>query len=92
MRETREFVEWRDAVMTFDLRYEFPDDVLVSRSRIRFWTEGEIRSRIAEAGLEVVALHGDWGGEGFDPRSSEEMVFVVGPVIWSRHPTGSPLP
>ncbi|WP_421725006.1 class I SAM-dependent methyltransferase [Bauldia sp.] len=78
VRITRHFLAWNGDRMTFEHRYRFPDETLVSRSVLRFMTAEEIDDRLDAAGLRIERLMGDWSGEPFDPASSEEMVFRVG--------------
>lgn len=66
--------------VTFELRYQFPDETLVSRSELRFLPRTAIESHLAAAGLQVDALYGDWDRSPFDPTTSKEMIFVVRPA------------
>ncbi len=75
--ESRKFIAYENAKMTFDLIYQFPDETLVSNSELRFLTEEKIEQLIHEAGLKVDTIFGDWHGGDFTDRESEEMIFVV---------------
>jgi hypothetical protein len=75
--ESRRFLKMKNDRMSFELIYEFPDEKLVSRSELRFWSRNEIEKHLVDAGLCVSKLLGDWDGSGFDERSSQEMIFIV---------------
>jgi ubiquinone/menaquinone biosynthesis C-methylase UbiE len=80
IRETTE-VLWRAGErIGFEMRYQFPDERLVSRSELRFLPRAAIEAQIAAAGLRVEALYGDWYRGPFDPVASKEMIFVVRPA------------
>jgi ubiquinone/menaquinone biosynthesis C-methylase UbiE len=66
--------------VTFEQRFQFPDETLVSFSDLRFLPREAIEARLAAAGLLVDALYGDWDRSPFDPASSKEMIFVVSPA------------
>ncbi len=91
VRETREFVGMEGSLMLFDLHYEFPDEALTSRSRIRFWQVDEVARLAGEAGLRHLSLYGDWDRRDFDHRQAREMVFVFGvddPGVCERSDVG----
>lgn len=64
--------------VTFEMRYQFPDETLVSRSELRFLPRAAIEAQLHTAGLQVEALYGNWDRSPFDPTTSKEMIFVVG--------------
>jgi hypothetical protein len=66
--------------VTFEQRFQFPDETLVSFSELRFLPKEEIEAYLAAAGLEVEALFGDWDSSPFDPASPHEMIFVARPA------------
>ena len=66
-----------DKRMTFDLFYHFGDDVLASRSELRFLSCADIRARIEKAGLKVNLVQGDYRGLPFDEKTTQEMVFFA---------------
>lgn len=66
--------------VSFEQRFAFPDETLVSFSELRFLPREAIEARLAAAGLEVEALFGDWDSAPFDPASSHEMIFVARPA------------
>jgi len=79
----RETTEVRSRVgdrVTFEQRYQFPDETLVSFSELRFLPRQAIEARLAAAGLRVEAVFGDWASSPFDATSSHEMIFVARPV------------
>lgn len=78
--ETRNFLSWRDGCMDFELRYQFPDEDLVSTSTLRFMNRDEIEKQVFLANLKVHSLFGDWNRNTFEPLSSEEMIFTLVPA------------
>lgn len=77
IEQTTEVVGWTSDRLTFKQHFIFPDRTLTSTSRLRFATRETIEASIAAAGMEVDALYGDWQHSPFDPKTSEEMVFVT---------------
>ncbi len=77
VRESRRFLAMQRDRMTFELRYQFPDETLLSSSELRFQSRKEIEVKLAVSGLRVEKLFGDWDGSPFDEKTSEEMIFVV---------------
>jgi SAM-dependent methyltransferase len=75
--ETRHVLARETDRMTFELRYRFPDEVLVSRSELRFLPSPSIERLLNASGLRVQKLLGDWDGSVFDPAASREMIFIV---------------
>jgi hypothetical protein len=67
--------------VTFELRYQFPDETLVSFSELRFLPREAIEERVRAAGLRVEACYGDWDRSPFDAAVSKEMIFVVSPAM-----------
>ncbi len=63
--------------MTFEIRYQFPDETLVSSSELRFLSSKEIEERLIASGLCVEKVLGDWDGKSFDESSSHEMIFIA---------------
>jgi hypothetical protein len=63
--------------MTFELRYQFPDEVIVSNSELRFLSRAEIEERLAASGLCIEKILGDWDGKPFDETSSHEMICMI---------------
>jgi SAM-dependent methyltransferase len=80
IRETTEVRSRIGELVTFEQRYQFPDDVLVSRSELRFLPKEVIEERLLDAGLQLEALFGDWDASPFDAAVSKEMIFVVRPA------------
>jgi SAM-dependent methyltransferase len=74
---TRRSLYWEGDQLTFEHRFHFDDEVLTSRSVLRFLTADDIAERIAAAGLQVARLQGGWSDEVFDATRAEEMVFTV---------------
>lgn len=62
----------------FEHIYRFPDEALTSQSTLRFTDREELEAKMAEAGLRVQSLHGDWDLSGFDPERSPEMIYIAG--------------
>lgn len=77
---TTEVLSWVGDRVSFEQRFAFPDEILVSFSELRFLPKEAIEARLAAAGLTVEALFGDWDRSPFDPTSSHEMIFVARPV------------
>lgn len=77
VHESRRFLTMEEDRMTFELRYQFPDETLVSASELRFLSRKEIEERLTASGLCVDKIMGDWDGKQFDERSSKEMIFIV---------------
>lgn len=75
--ESRRFIRMDDDRMTFELRYVFPDEVVVSTSELRFLSRKEIESRLSASGLNVERVLGDWDGKPFDEGHSYEMIFFI---------------
>lgn len=77
VHESRRFLTMEGDRMTFELRYQFPDEALVSTSELRFLSRKEIEEHLTAAGLCVEKIMGDWDGTHFDEKSSREMIFIV---------------
>jgi len=65
------------ALVTFAHTYRFGDEALVSTSVLRFMARHEIEVCLANSGLRVSAVYGDWDSSAFDPIASKEMIFVA---------------
>lgn len=79
IRETTEVLSRVGDRVTFEQRFQFPDETLASFSELRFLPREAIEERVRGAGLQVEALYGDWDRSPFDPAVSKEMIFVVLP-------------
>jgi hypothetical protein len=77
VRESRHFLAMNKDRMTFELRYKFQDETLVSKSELRFQNSEEIEERLNASGLFVETLLGDWARAPFEENISEEMIFLV---------------
>jgi len=77
VHESRRFIAMQDDRMSFKLTYQFSDETLVSASELRFMSRSDIEERLAESGLYVDKILGDWDGEPFDEGISPEMIFIV---------------
>jgi SAM-dependent methyltransferase len=75
--------------ISFETRYAFPDEVLVSPSELRFLSRSAIEQRLRACGLRVESVCGDWNRQPFDPATSEEMIFTASRVPAQRG-SGSP--
>jgi SAM-dependent methyltransferase len=53
VRTTRRFLAMKDDRLTFELRYEFPDEKLVSPSVLRFLSRRDIEERLVASGLQI---------------------------------------
>lgn len=76
VHESRKLLSFDGQQMTFELRYRFAEEELVSASTIRFWSKQEIEGQLLNAGLYADTILGDWSGAPFN-ASSEEMIFKV---------------
>jgi ubiquinone/menaquinone biosynthesis C-methylase UbiE len=74
--ESRRLIVMENDRMTFELRYEFPDEILFSASDLRFMSRREIEERLTSSGLRIEKVLGDWNGKPFE-TSSHEMIFRV---------------
>jgi ubiquinone/menaquinone biosynthesis C-methylase UbiE len=77
VHESRRFLAMKNDRMTFELRYQFPDETLLSASELRFLTYKEIERRLSSSGLRIEDMLGDWNGSLFDESSSPEMIFLM---------------
>jgi SAM-dependent methyltransferase len=75
--ESRRFRSMENGRMTFELRYQFSDDTLVSASELRFLSQKDIEERLVTSGLRVDKVLGDWDAKPFDEKSSHEMIFFA---------------
>jgi len=75
--ESRRFLAMNNDRMTFELRYQFPDQTLISNSELRFLTHDQIAAHLHNSGLSVDKVLGDWNGSYYEPGTSEEMIFMV---------------
>lgn len=71
-------VLWRKGdLLAFEWSFAFADEVLVSKSVLRFLARADIVALLAVAGLRVNRLMGDWDGGPFEENESREMIFDV---------------
>lgn len=75
VRESRRFIAMRAGRMQFELRYQFPDEALVSQSALRFLSRQEIEAHLAASGLRPEKISGDWNDALFEEQTSHEMIF-----------------
>ena len=71
VKESRRFLALKNNRMTFELRYDFPDESLTSQSELRFFSRNEIEELLGASQLRIENVLGDWDGTPFDERSSE---------------------
>jgi SAM-dependent methyltransferase len=62
--------------LSFEARYEFPDETLVSLSTLRFMPRAAIEAQLSAAGLRAESVLGDWDGTPFG-GTEDEMIFMV---------------
>jgi hypothetical protein len=67
----------RDDRLSFELRYEFPDETLASPSMLRFLSRRDIGERLVASGLQIENVFGDWDSRPYDEGSSREMIFIA---------------
>jgi len=75
--ESRRFLFMHEQRMKFELRYQFPDEQLVSESELLFLCRSEIEQHLQASDLRIEKVLGDWDGREFDEASSPEMIFLV---------------
>jgi SAM-dependent methyltransferase len=73
---TRQALSRQDEFLTFEQRYVFPDEALVSRSTLRFAPRKTIEGQLEDAGLRLETVFGDWDGSPFD-GTQDEMIFIT---------------
>ncbi|MCR9080332.1 MAG: class I SAM-dependent methyltransferase [Hyphomonadaceae bacterium] len=61
--------------LSFAWDYQFEDGVVSSDSTLRFLSADKIVVAAEKAGLDLIAMCGDWDGARFDAESSREMIF-----------------
>ncbi|MFV9507775.1 MAG: class I SAM-dependent methyltransferase [Oscillochloridaceae bacterium umkhey_bin13] len=66
--------------ISFEMRYQFPDETLVSQSELHFLPRQALEERLANAGLLVETVFGNWDATPFDPVTSHEMIFITRPI------------
>ncbi len=76
VRYTVQALSRQGAFLTFEARYEFPDETLVSQSTLRFMPLKAIDAHLEAAGLRTDAVLGNWNGGPFE-GTQDEMIFVV---------------
>ncbi len=74
--ESRRFLAMNSDLMKFELRYQFSDETLISKSELRFLSQDEINKRLSASGLSCNKVLGGWDGRHFD-ESCREMIFIV---------------
>lgn len=77
VRELRRFSHWKHDVLHFDFIFEFPDEVIRTESKIRFWSRNEIEKHLSCAGFQIESFYGDWERSTFNENISEEMIFLL---------------
>jgi SAM-dependent methyltransferase len=77
VHESRRFLAMNGDRLTFELRFRFPDETIVSGSELRFLSRTEIENRLAESGLRIDRVLGDWDASPFDESCSDEMIFIA---------------
>ncbi len=77
VHESRRFIAMHNDRMTFQIRYQFPEETFVSESELRFWSRTDVEDRLLASGLHVEKVLGHWDGAPFDETSSPEMIFIA---------------
>jgi 2-polyprenyl-3-methyl-5-hydroxy-6-metoxy-1,4-benzoquinol methylase len=77
LRETIQITSDRGELISFQQHFEFPDVKVASSSTLRFMRRRKVEHLIAQAGLSVRELFGDWDRSRFQAKQSLEMIFVV---------------
>jgi SAM-dependent methyltransferase len=77
VRMTSRFRAMKDDRLSFELRYKFPDETLVSPSVLRFLSRRDIEERLVASGLQLENVFGNWDAQPFEEGSSREMIFIA---------------
>lgn len=63
--------------VSFETRFKFADNELISFSELRFLSKPQIEERLLKCGLRPIAIYGGWHKQPFDAANSDDIVFVV---------------
>jgi len=67
--------------VSFRTHYGFSDRTLTTASRLRFLSKEHVAKLMAQAGLTVVEVFGDWDGSAFDAARSREIILIAERVV-----------
>jgi ubiquinone/menaquinone biosynthesis C-methylase UbiE len=77
VRMTSRFLAMKDDRLSFEMRYEFSNETLISPSVLRFLSRRDIEKRLVASGLQIENVFGSWDAQPFDEGSSHEMIFMA---------------
>lgn len=77
IRIERKVLKYENDRIQFETHYQFPEEILKSRSVLRFWHLDEITKLLSDNGLRAEAIYGDWKHNAFLPDQSEEIILVA---------------
>ena len=81
--EVFEHSRWHRRRQRLDITYLYVDQESGRRIELplpqRYWLAAQLRPLLRQAGLELVALHGDFRGGRYSPSTSERMVVTARP-------------
>lgn len=75
--ETLEIVDQDGEFISFLTHYQFPQETLTTRSRLRFLAREKVEELLLRSGLLRTDLFGDWDANPFDTTRSREIIFVA---------------
>ena len=76
VHESRRFLNIESEILTFELNFEFPDETLKTKSKLRFAPREKIETQLKAVGLRTKEFYGDWNRKPFNDQASLEMIFV----------------
>lgn len=77
IRQTWQFIAQEPEFITFEHQYAFPDETLISRSKLRFLSKQAIEQHLSASGLIAEKVLGDWDKSNFDENHSPEIIFIA---------------
>jgi 2-polyprenyl-3-methyl-5-hydroxy-6-metoxy-1,4-benzoquinol methylase len=75
--ETLQITSELEELISFQQKFEFPNQTVTSTSTLRFLSQRRIEELLARSGLVTREIFGDWDRGPFEPKQSLEMIFIV---------------
>ncbi|HEU5399832.1 MAG TPA: class I SAM-dependent methyltransferase [Terriglobales bacterium] len=75
--ERLEIESHKDEFISFRTSYDFPHTTLTTSSTLRFPSREHVEALIAQSGLSVREVFGDWDASPFDFATSREIIFIA---------------
>ena len=75
--ETLEVTSKEGEFVSFRTHFQFVNETLSTRSRLRFPSREHLEELMARVGLNVRQVLGDWDGGAFEAERSREIIFVA---------------